>query len=75
MKKLLVFLFLCIALIGYIKRNHRDKVDVLLLNNIEAIAGGENPDGVTCAGVGSVDCPISSVKVKNVFGGYRFEIQ
>lgn len=44
---------------------------VLVLQNIEALAGNENfPAGTDCIGSGSVDCPINSCKVKYVIEGY-----
>lgn len=38
----------------------------LLLQNVEALATNETPVNTDCYGVGSVDCPINSTKVKRV---------
>lgn len=44
----------------------------ILMQNVEALAGGENLTPVHCAGSGCVDCPINAVKVKYVMSGWSF---
>lgn len=38
----------------------------LLLQNVEALANNERPVNTDCLGIGSVDCPLNSTKVKRV---------
>ena len=45
-------------------------VDPLLLQNIEALASGEEPSHARCYGPGSVDCPINHDKVEIVYEGF-----
>ncbi len=72
MKKLILLLFLCIACIWMTHRNHQGKKYSLLLENIEALAGGEEDIVYRCLGLGAVDCPSDHSKVKYVVsGGYR----
>lgn len=75
MRKLVFFLFLCVAVFLTGKRltNHRTSFNTLLNYNIEALAAGENQNAYKCWGTGSVDCPVSHDKVKYVFGGYSLE--
>lgn len=57
---------------------YESKVSSLLLENIEALAAGEDgtDDGeveggkTICLGVGSLDCPLTHEKVKYVIEGY-----
>ena len=78
MKKLLFFFILVVAVIsvkylGYSKSRQPENLDTLLLDNVEALAAYEQDMPHTCLGSGSVDCPISKVKVKYVFSGYSLE--
>ena len=68
MKKLLFFFILVVK---YSLKEPR--VNTLLLDNVEALAAYEQDMPHTCLGSGSVDCPISKVKVKYVFSGYSLE--
>lgn len=45
----------------------------LLLENVEALAGGEYHVPINCIGSGTVDCPITHVKVRCVATGYSLE--
>ena len=65
MKKLLFFFILVVAVISVKYSLKEPRVNTLLLDNVEALAA--------CLGSGSVDCPISKVKVKYVFSGYSLE--
>lgn len=51
---------------------HTSSLGSLLLENIEALAGGES-GGIGCIGRGTVDCPINHAKVSYVVGGYALE--
>lgn len=55
-----------IAICLYFNYNKKT-VSPLLLENIEALASGESGGDVTCIGFGTVDCPISSIKVYTVY--------
>lgn len=44
----------------------------ILLNNVEALAAGENPTTI-CIGTGSVDCPIYHENVEYVFEPYKLD--
>lgn len=53
---------------------HEEKIEnALLMENIEALAGGESHIPMHCVGFGTVDCPITHVKVKIVATGYSLE--
>ena len=67
MKKLLFFFILVVAVISVKYSLKEPRVNTLLLDNVEALAAYEQD------GSGSVDCPISKVKVKYVFSGYSLE--
>lgn len=54
------------------KAEHNQLQNVILLNNVEALAAGESPM-TKCIGSGSVDCPIYHVKVKYVFEPFILE--
>lgn len=45
---------------------------VILLDNIEALANGEQENGIKCIGEGTVDCPIG-IKVEAVIRFYGLE--
>lgn len=76
MKKVFIFLFFCIIIFVVIsKKKRQDKINLLILNNIEAIASEEHSDFLKCYGTGSLDCPIDHVKVRKIGGGYSLEVQ
>lgn len=52
--------------IAYMNRNNLTPV---MLENIEALATGETNISVRCFGYGSIDCPITSAKVRYVERG------
>ena len=70
MKKYLkfgVFSFVVLVSIFFSRKAEYNKLqNVILLNNVEALAADESPM-VTCIGSGSVDCPINHKKVEYVF--------
>ena len=70
MKKYLkfgVFSFVVLVSIFFCRKAEHNKLqNVILLNNVEALAAGENPT-TRCRGTGSVDCPLNHEKVKYVF--------
>ena len=74
MKKKMIFSFIVVATVmsfigsSYSNNNTND----LLLDNIEALANGEQENGITCIGEGTVDCPIV-IKVRAVIKYYSLE--
>ena len=53
---------------------HKEKTEsALLMENIEALAGGGSHVPMHCVGFGAVDCPINHEKVKIVATGYSLE--
>lgn len=75
MKKLVAIFLVCIVAIVAIKNLgiHDKQVSPLFLYNIEALAAGESVGSGKCIGIGSVDCPVSHIKVEYVYGGYSLE--
>lgn len=68
MKKKILFvaLFLAAVAVSFQLNSKHEKMNSLLLENIEALASGEgngNLGAPTCFGYGSVDCPIFHDKV------------
>ena len=74
MKKKMIFSFIVVATVmsfigsSYSNNNTND----LLLDNIEALANGEQENGITCIGEGTVDYPIG-IKVRAVIKYYSLE--
>lgn len=74
MKKLILFLFVGIlVIITYWSRPATVELNNLFLENVEALAAGEEITNVGCLGLGSVDCPIDNSKVEVVYDGYSLE--
>ena len=73
MKFIGIAMILVVVALGYSKSRQPENLDTLLLDNVEALAAYEQDMPHTCLGSGSVDCPISKVKVKYVFSGYSLE--
>jgi len=66
MKKKILFVSLALAVITAVSfqlNSRKGDLDDLMLLNIEALATGEWGTMINCYGSGSVDCPISHVKV------------
>ena len=51
-------------------REQSYKLDSLSLQNVEALAEGEEYTHISCIGVGSLDCPVNHSGVKYIFKGY-----
>lgn len=63
-KILFVVLVLVVAVASFQWGIKHEKMDTLMLENIEALASIEQESGyVGCYGKGSVDCPNSTIKV------------
>ncbi|MDE6348454.1 MAG: NVEALA domain-containing protein [Bacteroides sp.] len=62
-KALFVVLFMVASVASFQLNMKREKMDGLMLENIEALASGESDGIIYCFGLGSVDCPGSEVKV------------
>ena len=65
MKKKILFtvLFSAAVVASFQLGAEHEKLDSLMLENIEALASGEEAELINCIGIGSVDCPIDHVKV------------
>ena len=74
MKKKMIISFIVVATVmsfigsSYSNNNTND----LLLDNIEALANGEQENGIKCIGEGTVYCPIG-IKVEAVIRFYVIE--
>lgn len=53
------------------KARSSEEVDTLLLDNIEALAAGEEGSTAMCVGNGSVYCPITHLTVMRVYEPFR----
>ncbi|MCY6366912.1 NVEALA domain-containing protein [Bacteroides ovatus] len=73
MKKLLFFSILIMAVLSVNYSLKEPRVNTLLLDNIEALAADEQDVPTNCWGSGSVDCPVTKVKVEYVATGYSLE--
>ena len=68
------FIFACvtknkisaISVLSYVQISHSEKLDDLLLENIEALAAGESGDDSKCFGSGSIVCPLTNQGVAHV---------
>ena len=72
-KSILIFslIVVTIVIVTFCAREDRYSTNMLLLENVEALAYGEGP--VNCLGSGTVDCPHTFRKVKYVMEGYSLE--
>ena len=50
----------------YVQISHSEKLDDLLLENIEALAAGESGSDGQCLGSGSIVCPLTNQGVAHV---------
>lgn len=69
MRKKILFagLFLVtITTVTFYSHSRKKDLGSLMLENIEALASGESGTTTYCLGTGSVDCPITHVKVEFV---------
>jgi len=69
MKKSIYFLLAFVVFIIFFNINvkiHQNSFPAITLQNIEALSYGESSD-VVCTGIGSVDCPITKIKVVFVY--------
>ena len=73
LKKLLFFSILIMAVLSVNYSLKEPRVNTLLLDNIEALAADEQDVPTNCWGSGSVDCPVTKVKVEYVATGYSLE--
>lgn len=75
MKKSFFAVALCTicTISAFIGLNTEQKMDDLLLMNIEALASGEGYVPIRCFGSGSVDCPKTSSKVEYVTIGWSLD--
>lgn len=77
MKKKVLFIslfLLAVIAVSFQSYSEKNKLGDLILENIDALASdSEWGDNVECWGTGSVDCPITHVKVEFVVEGYSLE--
>lgn len=66
-KSLFVALILVAAIASFQWSAKRKNLDSLMLENIEALAEGEEDVDIECIGIGSVDCPYTNVKVYFIY--------
>ena len=52
---------------GYTQMNHSKKMNDLLLENVEALAAGEEGTSGICIGHGSIVCPLTKEEVEHVY--------
>lgn len=74
-KVLFIGLFLiAVVAVSVQSYSEKNKLGDLILENIDALASDDEwGENVECWGSGSVDCPITHVKVKFVMEGYSLE--
>ena len=74
-KSILIFslIVVTIVIVTFCAREDRYSTNMLLLENVEALAYGEIEGPVHCLGSGTVDCPHTFRKVKYVMEGYSLE--
>ena len=71
MKNYLKAAFLLVAIVSVLQPIEKSQdADPLLLQNVEALASGEDSSQTHCYGRGSVDCPVSHDKVDVVYDSY-----
>ena len=58
---------------SYVSGRQETKMTGLMLDNVEALATGEDANLVFCWGIGSVDCPTTHRKVYVVRESYSLE--
>lgn len=63
------FAIFVLAVFSYF-REQSYKLDSLSLQNVEALAEGEEYTHISCIDVGSLDCPVNHSGVKYIFKGY-----
>ena len=70
MKFIGIAMILVVVALGYSKSWQPKNLDTLLLDNVEALATGEAPDGGDCIGSGSIVCPFNNTEVAHVLVYY-----
>lgn len=71
--KIYLIIILLVAVLGVKFSFKKYTASPMLLENVEALAAGEIDKPYTCAGMGTLDCPGSSVKVRAIYIGYSLE--
>ena len=62
-KILFLVLILVAVLVTFQMNVKHERLDNVMLENLEALSSGEWEGPIVCIGSGCVDCPISNVKV------------
>lgn len=63
----LLFIFIFFAIVGNMQLKPNRTLSPILFDNIEALSNNENNENTYCHGIGSVDCPEESSKVKYIY--------
>lgn len=59
-----------VAISSWVGNRQSVEMNALMLENVEALAAGENDVKILCFGIGSVDCPDKKKKVAYVYQNY-----
>lgn len=65
--KIYLIIILLVAVLGMRFSFRKYTASPMLLENVEALAAGEIGKPYTCAGMSTLDCPGSSVKVQAIY--------
>jgi len=64
-----VTILVCLAGCYYFSRTCKTAISSVALDNIEALAQGENSDNYICVGSGNIDC--NGIKVEKIWRWYK----
>ncbi len=75
MKRPTILMLVCSMIIIIAHQVHSPKGtrDALLLYNVEALASHENDSWYGCIGIGTVDCPLTQIKVEYMMKALNVE--
>lgn len=59
-----------VAISSWVGNRQSVEMNALMLENVEALAAGENNSKIYCWGKGSIDCPNNKEKVSYVYQNY-----
>ena len=66
-----MFIMLVASILGSSSKLREKPVDVLFLENVEALASGEYGSHIYCIDFGTLDCPLNGTKVKYIIEEYN----
>lgn len=67
---ILAALSVVVAICSLLGNRQPIEMNALMLENVEALAAGEDAGKIICFGIGSLDCPDSKDKVAYVYQKY-----